>query len=1156
MSLTVRIPPVIDLVGLVGNYGKSVKGISFAVVLLDTVAAPSFVVNKAAYGDYEWKTAGILWATINKPTLRDNCRNHTVSSYIENLEEFMSTWGMVIVAVPRGTTGYKQIRGTLSFDKRSGASLIMNKWVKTETDFKVSACDVADIDTRFIPDGLKAVYASVQANTMNDLLKKNVFNISGLQCALIGRTSVGNMPVLTGATAVEVDKQGIILNRVAEQTANSVIPSIGVDRNQTLGISAAGSFDRDSGVAVAPQAIAVMERESEYEVFEPTQNVESSHIVPDERGEYIKNGRTFYNREDFRYNISFQQTLSDLLSSANQRITVLERMLNTCETISLDNIRRSLASKLLAHFTTKVSPNVGYTGYILTKLALNTLKEYIDSMILTEEKVDMYNSRADACGDANICIADGMCKDSRRNLVRVYKETLKNKDSIRQCLVCWERGLLSSDTLANTLIVYSDLFILAIISKLLKLKIDILAFTDCSDPLSIIFTNPYYLIFAIDRSIDILDLDKLAMLAGKFGSADCTEVRCIAYYHQLMCSDKNSFVNCRTMIPLYEVKRRMPYGFFVTKAYNTQLLYNKPFAVDATTLANCSFFLEGITNRNNFLLPVSEFKEFNNMVIYTWNGVNSDTAINTYIQSGFGVKLNKSGTDYLADYNVLSKEYNIFEMCRTIYETKHFYVDKEKVEEALTEFEQLKRKELNDASFKFEEKQAEFIRRTGSNIMALSGGAGTGKTTTMEAVIYIFEHKFNIPSNRIMLIAPTGKASVRLRYLTKRKTSTIASALLRNRDSLDADVIIIDESSMISLDTMHSLLSAISPETFVVFAGDIAQLLPIGMGKPFALMLKYLPCVTLEVSKRALGTSNITKNANKLLDLGDNTGFEQGADFRFVPCSTNDVLPVIQTIVREELIANNNIADNIQIVSPMKKEALVWGTNQLNTSLRDLFNPDTRNQSIRSLHYYKGTKECCLHIGDRVVHLQNHAKANRFDVSVSERGYSLSLLETTGVMNGDIGILKYIVKANEIQYMDIFDLDITNGDMCYALVEYEDVDPETGDIIKYFIKYDCELLQMCTPSTPNEIWVNEGVLEELELAFALTVHKMQGSQSNVVIFPIFSLGYMSDFMSNNLVYTAWTRAIKKVIVVGSIETVMQAKRTLIINRRTSIFDHY
>lgn len=368
-----------------------------------------------------------------------------------------------------------------------------------------------------------------------------------------------------------------------------------------------------------------------------------------------------------------------------------------------------------------------------------------------------------------------------------------------------------------------------------------------------------------------------------------------------------------------------------------------------------------------------------------------------------------------------------------------------------------------------------------SGVMILTGGPGTGKTTVIKALIHIFRSL----GLKTVLSAPTGRAAKRMSEATSEEAKTIHRMLemertesskvkfgRNRRNPLDEDVIIVDEASMIDLFLFDSLLSAMKRGARLVLIGDADQLPSVGAGNVFDDLLKseLIKTVRLNEIFRQSKESLIVTNAHRI-----NTGVTPilnavDKDFFFVRRDNEvDIPETIASLITERLPKKygKHISDAIQVITPSKKG--IAGVDSLNSKLQEKINPSSKFKKEKLSH---GT---VFREGDKVMQITNN-----YDVEWEKNG-KIGL----GIFNGDIGVIE--------------DINLTREEM---KILFED---------KY-VTYPFELL------------------EELELAYSITVHKSQGSEYPVVIIPMYSCTPM--LLTRNLFYTAVTRAKKMVILVG------------------------
>ncbi|MCB5550428.1 ATP-dependent RecD-like DNA helicase [Blautia sp. MSK17_66] len=400
-------------------------------------------------------------------------------------------------------------------------------------------------------------------------------------------------------------------------------------------------------------------------------------------------------------------------------------------------------------------------------------------------------------------------------------------------------------------------------------------------------------------------------------------------------------------------------------------------------------------------------------------------------------------------------------------------------------------------------------------LFILTGGPGTGKTTTINAIIRYFEGQ----GAEIRLAAPTGRAAKRMTEATGYEAQTIHRLLEltgmpedndqnaqavhfeRNAENpLEADVIIIDEMSMVDIQLMHSLLQAVIAGTRLILVGDENQLPSVGPGNVLHDIIQSQAFPVIELTKifRQASESDIVVNAHKI-NRGEQILLNnKSRDFFFLKRYDADIIiRVVIALIQEKLPRYVEAKPfDIQVLTPMRKGLL--GVERLNQILQRYLNPpDAAKKEREGMHGL-------LREGDKVMQIRNN-----YQMEWEIRGrYGIPIEKGIGIFNGDTGILRTINEFAET-----------------AEVEFED-----GRWAEYSFKQ----------------------LEELELAYAITIHKSQGSEYPAVVIPILSGPKM--LLNRNLLYTAVTRARKCVTVVGSEETLREMIRNEKQQQRYSSLD--
>lgn len=376
-------------------------------------------------------------------------------------------------------------------------------------------------------------------------------------------------------------------------------------------------------------------------------------------------------------------------------------------------------------------------------------------------------------------------------------------------------------------------------------------------------------------------------------------------------------------------------------------------------------------------------------------------------------------------------------------------------------------------------------------LLIITGGPGTGKTTTINTILRFFEAE----GMEMLLAAPTGRAAKRMKETTGYEASTIHRMLeiskgLEGNDGrmmfernetnpLETDVIIVDEMSMVDISLMHSLLKAIPVGTRVILVGDVNQLPSVGPGNVLKDIInsKAFPVVKLTKIFRQASESDIIVNAHKI-NSGEHIRLDnKSKDFFLLKRDdVNVITNVIIQLVRDKMPKYVNAsAFDVQVLTPMRKGEL--GVERLNQVLQQYLNAPSEKKKEKE---YMGT---IFREGDKVMQIKNN-----YQITWETKSrYGITIDSGTGVFNGDTGIIREI---------NLFSEQVT--------VEFDE-----GRLVEY-------------PFTQ---------LEELELAYAVTIHKSQGSEYPAVVLPILSGPRM--LFNRNLLYTAVTRAKHCVTIVGS-----------------------
>lgn len=565
---------------------------------------------------------------------------------------------------------------------------------------------------------------------------------------------------------------------------------------------------------------------------------------------------------------------------------------------------------------------------------------------------------------------------------------------------------------------------------------------------------------------------------------------------------------------LYQVLRTNPYrlaeeikgvGFKTADdiAMRGELRINPEFR----TRAGMLYVLTENIGMGHTFLPENEFKARMLNAI----GASEEEEYNNVLD---GLKIERKiictpeGHVYLAPYYYM--ELAVARMLLDL-DIKH-RVDERKLLDALE-------KQEKDLGVELDDIQREAVKTAAENgVMVLTGGPGTGKTTTIKAIIGYFEAR----GMDILLAAPTGRAAKRMKETTGRDAFTIHRMLQmkgdveENADSFDrksnfernennpleADVIIIDEMSMVDIALMNALLRATAQGTRLIMVGDVDQLPPVGAGNVLKDIIasERFTVVCLTKIFRQAALSDIVVNAHKINKGQDIELNNQSKDFLYIRRDTaNEIMGVVVALVRDKLPGYVKSSPfDIQVLTPTRKGDL--GVEKLNKVLQEYLNPPDPKKKE------KAYGDFIFREGDKVMQIRNNYQLEW--ESRNSRGFLKD--SGSGIFNGDCGVIKRINTFSE-------ELEIVFDD----------------DKLVYY---------------PYSL------LEDLELAYCITVHKSQGSEYPAVVLPLFN-GPRQLFY-RNLLYTAVTRAQKCVTIVGRSEIVSEMIRNERENQRYSgLKDH-
>lgn len=656
-----------------------------------------------------------------------------------------------------------------------------------------------------------------------------------------------------------------------------------------------------------------------------------------------------------------------------------------------------------------------------------------------------------------------------------------------------------------------------------------------------------YCLSLLSSGLSLVECDSIYMTFTKVYSKGCLHNENMKMRSNILflenlrdCSDKDSLVTES------ELKRS-------SNVYSTRVngYISKNGLPINSDLCECVKLLLG----NSVILSEDAIKYYSETEWY------SEERLETLLESGIVDTIN----DDIILATDLKKEFLIY---KTLIElgNKTTGLTDEDISDVIEDFEE-------DRGFKLESLQKDGVRLTKYCAAVLSGCAGSGKTTTSDCMtealkrIPDFEAKYNI-----VYCAPTGKACRRLAEVVIGTVRTIhsqfgvgigggsflAPVYSKSRSNNDkATIYLMDEMAMCSMPLLYEICRNLQSEDMIYFLGDIKQLPPIGKGNPFALLMKILPCVELGVSKRAAEGSSVNYNTTLINCLSDGAIKElsyNNSDFFSRECSDASIPMEVVKVWRDFMNGSMNgktyLEDDIQVISGYQTDKYSFSVPNLNPPIQKLLRSNDR------LLFKYADRD--FYMNDRVIHLKKNDYSMQRYVETDKDVFTP--VATFGMVNGEVGKLVGVVRSDMVRIYGFSADNCKSGVGVYEYVNEDDLNDmlskrnakeyDLRDDIRfknssnYFVKvevYDSELkkdvivLYRGSYYMDGNIMCLEGMdLGNLDLAYALTTHKMQGSQSRVVICP-FGTNCNPNFINRNMINTMFTRSQEVVCCVGNVK---------------------
>lgn len=848
---------------------------------------------------------------------------------------------------------------------------------------------------------------------------------------------------------------------------------------------------------------------------EPTVSYEPEQHIVSNKCEYHENRQSVKDYSDVA------KELEDKLKTAKSSSQTFINTLKTDYANFSDEYVRSLAERLLANLKHKANP-VGNTGRsILLKYIKefsNAEKNYLGNRKVCDILIDNYQDIIGYMLDGEQVMLSGVAYDVCRNAFGS-----------------------------------PEYFYAGIISKIIGVDLIPVASTCLSNSIcfsKLINENPYALQLIAD--LPFKTIEHIALCFGKSNDNDLTSYRNISILNSFI-NDTSDGSTCFNKAELIYKKL----GLTLTES-NYNKIKQKGTYLSDTLVSDINTYL-GVSFTS---YDLNGFRKIGYDYVKPFSSQELSVLINDYESCGLGINLDK----YITSSKYLERELYVY---NRLYElgSQDMGYDEALVNKYISEFEKMK-------GFKLEPEQRDSIKLVNKKAGVTAGSAGSGKTTTSEGLVYVLEHLE--PNVTIKFAAPTGRASKRMQEVVKRPVKTMAMEFKASYDSANglfdnqADesatqagvVYLLDECAMVTIDLMYRILKHSSSSRFY-FYGDYHQLPPIGKGVPFKNMLRFMPCVFLTVSKRAAEGSQITNVSdiiNERSEVSNWETIESKDDFFLCPCPddkmqsltiaickyylgmklTDSEVNLLEVYVKDLARMKPDFKytpDDIQVVSPISKATYTWGTSQLNKVLEPIFN--SNNGYNKSFTYYKNPNDTYYSkfvIGDRVTHKDCNLYTMQWyssykdGVFQKEWGY--------GICNGEVGTIVDIVPSETCDFLEqitpkpydyeerpLREDDTYNG--WFIVVKYYDY----MDDKDFYILYRCEECPNVSNNVGRAFTGND--LSMIDLFYAGTTHKLQGSQAKIIIAPLGVVNF-KGFITRNMMYTVYTRGQKLVFALGSV----------------------